>query len=545
MNMLNKPTRKLILISLLLFASVASLAADEWEYTVKKGDNFWNLAERFLVDVHYWRRLQTLNGVSDATHMPPGTKLRIPLKWSRIQSSEAKVKKVTGKVSVTMAGTGKKENLKPGMKLKAGDEILTEAGASTTLEFGDGSILVLRENSDLKLDTLESYGDKDVFNSQLKLKRGRTENKVNPYRKPGSRFQIYTPSATAAVRGTVYRVAAPDQATTTTEVLEGKVAVSNNVGRTLVPERYGTVAKKDTPPIPPVVLLPAPDLSKVSDLIERLPLRFSLPTIEKAKAYRIQITTDPGFQSLDYDGVSPTPSAKIAELPDGEYLMRVRGIDDKDLEGYDSTHAFTLNAKPEPPFPVTPQPDGAVPVGHSEFSWSKSEGISSYHFQLADNENFDQPVVDIAENSGSSVQIKESLTPGKWYWRVAAIDPVEGAGPLGEVNSFRVMKPGPEAEPPDMSDTEIVFRWPAGEEGDQYQIQVAREDSFDNPIVDEKLTENQFTLPLPDEPGPVYMRTKLIDAEGFEGSWSTPQKLEIPAKPPVWMLGIIPLLLVL
>jgi nitrogen fixation protein FixH len=225
--------------------------------------------------------------------------------------------------------------------------------------------------------------------------------------------------------------------------------------------------------------------------------------------------------------------------------MRVRGIDDKDLEGFDSTHTFVLNAKPEPPFPVVPQPGGSVPVGHAEFSWSKSEGISTYHFQLADNKNFDQPVVNITNYKGKSVLIKESLEPGQWYWRVAAIDPEEGSGPFGEANSFRVMKPGPEAAPPEMSENEIVFRWPATEASDQYQFQVAREDTFETPLVDERLTESQYILPVPEQPGTIYMRTKVIEADGFEGSWSTPQSLEIPAKPPVWMLGIIPFLFML
>jgi hypothetical protein len=455
------------------------------------------------------------------------------------------VKKVSGNVLVRIAVSGDEKKVTSGMTLKSGDEILTGSESSTTLKFGDGSTLILRENSDLTLEKLESYGDKDVFNSQLKLKHGRTDNEVNPFKKPGSRFEIHTPSATAAVRGTVYRVSAPDLETTTTEVLEGRVDVANSTGKTSVPASYGTVAKLDTPPLPPIVLLPAPDLSEVSDLIEHLPLRFMLPEIDKAVAYRVQITTDPTFQDLDYEGISPTPSAKIAELPDGKYLMRVRGIDDNDLEGFDTLHTFVLNAKPEAPFPLAPQPEGAVPVGYNEFSWSKNEGISTYHFQLAGNVEFTGPVVDIANNQGATAIIKESLEPGEWFWRVAAIDAAEGSGPFGEAHSFRVMKPGPEAEVPAMSETEIVFRWPTGEESDKYRIQIARDDTFESSVVDELLSESEYIMPRPKEPGNIYMRTKLIDPDGFEGSWSTPQNLEIPAKPPVWMMGALPFLIFL
>ncbi len=545
MIMSNKLTRKLTVVTFLLFASLASSASDDWIYTVKQGDNFWNLAEEYLVDVRYWRKLQQLNGVTDTTHMPPGSKIKIPLKWSRIQPSEATIKKVSGNVSVKLGDSGDTKKVTSGMKLKVGDEILTESESSATLVFGDGSILVLREDSDLTLETLESYGDEDVFNSQLKLNRGRTDNEVNPFKKPGSRFEIRTPSATAAVRGTIYRVAVPDAKTTITEVLKGKVGVANSAGKTLVPGSYGSVAKLDTPPTPPIALLPAPDLSEVSDLIEHLPLRFTLPEIENASAYRIQITTDPAFQTLDYEGITPTPSAKIAELPDGKYLMKVRGIDDKDLEGFDTLHTFVLNAKPEAPFPVKPQPEATVPVGYNEFSWSESKGVSNYHFQVADNAEFTQTVVDLKNNQGAIANITKSLEPGEWFWRVAAIDTAEGSGPFGEAHSFRVMKPSPVAETPAMSDTEIVFRWPAGEEGDKYQIQVARDDTFETLVVDELITESRYVFPRPEESGNIYMRTKLIDSDGFEGSWSTPQNLEIPAKPPVWLIGVLPLLMIL
>ena len=545
MNMCNRRIHKLTLLSLLLYSvSFASFAANDWIYTIKPGDNLWNLSENFLVDMRYWRRLQRLNGISDPNHMPPGSKLRIPLKWTQIKPSDAAVLEFSGDVSVTIAGSANKQPVTPGMLLKTGDEIQTGSESSATLEFDDGSRLILREDSDLKLEKLESYGDEDIFNTQLKLKRGRTDNEVNPYKKPGSRFEIRTPSATAAVRGTVYRVAVPDQTTTTTEVIEGKVDVANDRGKTGVSGGYGTVAKRGEPPTPPVILLAAPNLSKVPDLIERLPLRFKLPEIENARSYRIQITMDPTFQSLDYDGISPTASAKIAELPDGKYLMKVRGIDDKDLEGFDSLHSFILNAKPEAPFPVVPKPEGAVPVGHSDFSWSKSEGISSYHFQLADNTAFDHPVVNTTDNKGSTINITQALTPGKWYWRVAAVDPVEGSGPFGEPSTFRVMKPGPETEAA-LGDTEIVFQWPAGEETDQYQIQVARDDTFETPVVDERIKESSYSMPLPEEPGKIYMRTKLIEADGFEGSWSTPQSMEIPAERPAWMIGVIPLLIIL
>lgn len=537
-------TRKLIIAALLLSASFASMAGGDWIYTVKKGDTLWSLAEDFMVDVRHWRKLQQMNQISDTTLIPPGTKLHIPLKWTKINPSNAHVTNVSGKVFVTVVSTGKRKKLSSRMKLKSGDKIVTAVGGSTTLTFGDGSVLILRENSELILDTLEFYGNEDVFNSELKLHRGQTDNKVNPWKKPGSRFEIHTPSATAAVRGTTYRVTAPNQTSTTTEVLEGKVNLANGFGQTQVPSGYGTTAKKGQAPSAPVALLPAPDLAEVSKLIEQLPLRFELPEIEKAQAYRIQIATDPSFESLVYNGVSDTPSAKIAELADGQYLMKVRGIDQNELEGFDGIHSFVLNAKPEAPFLMQPQHESVVPVGDHKFSWSQSEGISSYHFQLADNVEFSKPLIDRTNNQGAKLELTDPLQPGHWFWRVAANDPAEGAGPFGEVNLFRVVQPGPEVESADLSDSDIVFRWFASaEEGEQYQIQVARDDTFTALMVDELTSESSYRMSRPEKSGKIYMRTRLVEPDGLAGLWGRPQMLEIPDQQSAWK-AVLPLLLI-
>ncbi len=532
--MSSKPILKLFRISILwlmLALAFGASAAEEWVYTVKPGENLWQITEDFLVNTRYWRRLQRLNKIADPHHVLPGTKLIIPLKWTRFHPSKANVTRVSGTASVVLAASAKQVPVTLGMELNTGDRIRTEGKSSVTLVFEDGSQLVLRENSDLKLEKIESFERADAYRTQLRLNRGRSVNKVNPYKKPGSRFEIATPSATAAVRGTHYRVTAESQKTTTTEVLDGKVRVGNDLGQVGVPKGYGTVAQKDLPPSPPVELLPPPDLSGLPKLIERLPLKFEVGKVDGAVAYRTQITQDPAFQKLAYNKVSPTNQIKVANLPDGKYLIRVRGIDPDRLEGYDELHEFTLNARPEPPLALMPKPDAALPMDHRKFSWTGGEGITSYHFQLDDTPDFKTPLVDKSGYKETTLTLDRTLTPGTWYWRIAAIDPKEGMGPFGDPNRFRIRKSAPKAEA-DLSDEGIVFRWPADEgEGYRYRIQVARDKSFANPLVDETITEAEYTLQKPEQPGTLFMRVKVIEKDGFEGDWSRPQTLVIPFEP--------------
>lgn len=53
------------------------------------------------------------------------------------------------------------------------------------------------------------------------------------------------------------------------------------------------------------------------------------------------------------DGTFETPTAKWADLPDGRYLLRVRGTDRTGLEGLNADRAFVLKARPEPPFIIS------------------------------------------------------------------------------------------------------------------------------------------------------------------------------------------------
>ncbi len=515
---------------------------DEWIYTVKQGDNLWNLTEDFLVDMRYWRKLQRLNNINQPSKILPGSTLRIPRAWSRIRPSEATIKSFSGNVSVTVLE--KNQAVSVDMKLVAGDRIQTGAGAFARLLFEDGSVLILRENSELIVETLESYGNKDVFNTNLELKRGRLDNKVNPDKKPGSRFEINTPSATAAVRGTSYRLNVIDQESITTEVLEGEVNVANEVGGIGVEGGFGTLVKQGVPPTPPVALLPVPELSQIPTLFEQLPIKFQLPEIKDAHAYRIQIAPDSAFLALNYDDLSLSTTVSIDELRDGEYFIKVRGVDQNALEGFDSLHGFILNAKPDAPLLIEPQRGQTVSSEYRKFSWTKNADATAYHFQLADNLNFDQPRIDIPEYKETTTTISHPLPPGKWFWRVSALD-AEGAGPLGSVNEFQVMKPGKKVDVALIDEAEIVFRWPDGEESDRYQIQIASDIVFQKLIVDTEVDQVRYIFPRPKLASTLFVRIRVIEADGFEGSWGSVQQVDIPDEHPFWLLALGPLLLFL
>jgi len=183
------------------------------------------------------------------------------------------------------------------------------------------------------IDEAQVIGSDNNFTDiNVKLNKGEAEIHANPNKQSGSRFIIQTPTAFATTRGTVYRVRANDDSTAA-EVTQGKIDVTNTLGNTRVPKRFGTLAYKNEAPRKPVKLLSEPDLEAPDD-IRYLPARVSWQTLNKAVNYRAQISDQADFSRIVLDTQSPVAKLNIpVALPDGQYWLRVRGIDNNDLQG--------------------------------------------------------------------------------------------------------------------------------------------------------------------------------------------------------------------
>ena len=241
----------LFVLSYLLLAP-APLAQD-WIYTVRPGDNIWDLSQKYLTDKRLWRQLQVYNNVADPQNLPPGKRLRFPVSWLSIQPAAVVVRAVQGEALVVVRATRRTVSAEPEMTLHAGDKIRTGENSNITLEFADGSQLLVQSASELELDAVTAYEDTGMVDTRLRLQRGRTDNRIVPAQGPGTRYQITTPSAISAVRGTDYRVAADsDSALTRAEVLTGRVTVRANNRTVVLPAGFGAVVEPGQAPTPPI-----------------------------------------------------------------------------------------------------------------------------------------------------------------------------------------------------------------------------------------------------------------------------------------------------
>ncbi len=518
-----------------------AVAAD-FTYIVQPGDNPWNLTERFLKSFDYWPRLQEYNRVLYPHAMRPGSSLLIPLKWLRREVSVARVVAVRGHVEVQRGE--QVTPLKAGVEVSAGEILRTGADGSLTLEFPDGSRSLLGPNSEMRMSELWRLKGASAQQVYIELPRGHLENEVEARHPPANgRFIIDTPAGIAAVRGTRFRVDAADKQVRS-ETLRGEVVLGNAKGQTRLGRGTGSLARAGEAPIPPVRLLPAPQLDRLPARVERLPLDLPIPTIGGARAYRTQLATTADFSTIDSDLVSTTARVRsVADIADARYHLRVRAIDAQGFEGMDAEREIEIDARPEPPFPSQPAPDGFVVDEAPEFRWTRSEESGHYRFQLARDPAFRDLLIDADRLLEPLFIYKSSLLPGDYFWRVALATPAEGQGPFSDPQRFRRPPPGPEPEPAKLSGDQMELRWSAAGPDARYQIQLANDSSFQQPLVDQQSPQPMATLVKP-AAGTYYVRVRSFLSDGSPAPWGKTQKLEVPANYWLFLWMLLPVLLI-
>ena len=287
-------------LGLLLTATLAQAApADsqpDWRYTLRPGDTLIGLSQRYLAAPARWPQLQKLNRIADPYRLVPGTTLRIPLAWLKQTPAPATVVAVAGQVTLIAPGAAARP-LQAGEALPAGAQLATAANSSATLRFADGSTLVLQPGARLTLDTVSVYAGGGMVDTRLRLQQGRVEVGANPRHVPGSRLQVITPSAVAAVRGTRFRVEA-DGRVAREETLEGAVGLGAAGQNVDVAAGQGSLAELGKPPSLPVALLPAPGLTGLPARLDSLPLRFEFPALAGAERWVGQIAPDARFEQV-------------------------------------------------------------------------------------------------------------------------------------------------------------------------------------------------------------------------------------------------------
>ncbi|MFC5741046.1 FecR domain-containing protein [Dyella tabacisoli] len=519
-------------IIVLWAAGMMPLAAQatDWNYRVRPNDNIWDLSSRYLKPSIPWQKLQEYNQVADPLHLPPGMSLHIPIDWLRVQPAHASVVAVMGDAHALLPGQPQAIAVKPAMSFGYGAHLTTGPDASLTLEFADRSRVLMHGDSELDLDQMSAYGQTGMVDTRLRLQHGRVSNDVTPLSGPAAHFSVETPGTISSVRGTHFRIAA-DAGTkqSQAEVLTGRVDVAGGKGHLLVNKGHGVAVADGSRPGKDHLLLPAPNLHCPEQPLRQQPYAFAWPAQQGAQHYRAQLAPTARFEVLIQDRRIDEPKIFLPDLPDGDYALRIHGIDEDQLEGLDAVCTIRIDGHPQPPLVLEPQSDSKVRDTRPSFRWTESQEIASYAWQLASDADFSQLLSDQPQIKSGNVRAPQNLAYGHYYWRIASRDNSGKLGPYSAPLPFELIAepPAPALDAPKHSSHELSLGWQPGAPGQHYRVQLARTADFAKPAVDQTVDEPKLQIPRPGS-GKWLVRVQTIDTDGYAGPWSSTQTVKLP-----------------
>lgn len=194
---------------------------------------------------------------------------------------------------------------------------------------------------------------------------------------------------------------------------------------------------------------------------------FDWTPVSGAARYRIQIASTEAFDSIHYDETAGRGSSLSlgSVLPDAGttpcWRVRAEGEEDAVSDWSAPAHFVVTSAEPEgdegglrvdaPPVPL--QPDGRrdTPVDPQAvlFSWEEVPEASGYQLQVASNEDFADPTVDLTVDQTTSVTLYDTLPPeggASFAWRIRPLFGGADPGPWSPPVSFVLDSPSEEDE---------------------------------------------------------------------------------------------------
>lgn len=275
--------------------------------------------------------------------------------------------------------------------------------------------------------------------------------------------------------------------------------------------------------------LPAPFLWTGLQLVDQPSVSIPINPLKGAKAYRLLLSAKEDFSSTILEAVLDTPVLRFSNLPDGDYFVRLRGVDDKGVEGLDATARMRVRLLPVAPTPGHPADRTRLRGGTLQFDWEAQPQAVEYRLQLARDRSFRDLVGDWAGLQAPRHQATD-IPPGSFFWRVAY---TQSDGKRSAFSTPRTIQLKPLPLPPYPAKIEeevIVLAWPA-EPGQNFEVQLAADAAFTQLLEERKTSEPTASLPRPEQ-GVYHARVRAIDADGTVGPFALAPPINVPKRPP-------------
>ena len=223
------------------------------------------------------------------------------------------------------------------------------------------------------------------------------------------------------------------------------------------------------------------------------------------------------------------------DIPAGDSTWRVRAFNPSHSSW---SNALTINIPPAVPvlrFPADGDSVSGIPV----YQWNASATANLYEFQYGTSDAFDSGGAYSFTTTGLSHQ--PPVQPlGEYLWRVRARNAQNN---WGKWSTFRFVTiqmgvpPAPALTSPNdgalFNNGDVNFAWGAATDGNTYQIQIAKSNTFGLPTVDVTSAAGVLAYSASDLPdGKYYWRVRAINTADTHGTWSLVRSFTIDTTPP-------------
>ena len=509
----------------LWFFGTAVLAAQDAglvAITVVKGDTLNNICRAYLVERAVWPKIAVLNRLANPNLIFPGQKIDIPLEYIGGFEDEGTVTIAVGE-AVRRAKKDKEWTpLRPGDVVHSGDELKTGGDGGLFISFAGGNTLQLMPEARLTVLVTKKIDDLNIF-QRILLGAGKAVARIKDVTGRSSRFEVKTPSAVAAARGTVFRVGLDETETTRAETLQGQIGVEAQAVLEIVGEGEGTIVHKDQAPQKPRKLPPPPAVLDIPAEEQFPPLRFRFSKVEEAAGYRVFLARDAeGREIILQAAVRPEDAAVFdGLLHEGTYYLIAQSIDADGLEGPGSAPVPVRVGIPLPPEPSSPVEGAMFTATFIDVVWPEPPRTGRYHLQIAEDEDFNRLVVDRTDLA-AAVFRTPALSPGFYRLRASAVYGQGRESAFTAPRRFQIISlpDAPLLSEPDLSGRRVLFTCTNRGPGIVYRFQLARDDRFLG-LVEERLSPDpEIAFLKPDEAGLYRARVAAVAPSGVESPFS-------------------------
>ncbi|MFC4260295.1 FecR domain-containing protein [Marinobacter lacisalsi] len=496
----------------------------DWTYTLKTGESFDQIARELLKASTSAGRLASYNRLDSPSSLRAGDQIHIPVAWLRQQPEPALVRGISGHARVRSAGNGAIRPLTEGQRIQAGDTIITHNGMAT-VELADGSTIRINPGSSVVFNRLTRYGRAGMTDTRMRLERGGVSNRINPMIEEGARFEIETPSAVAAVRGTTFSLQA-DRDGSHLQVTEGRVAFGTPGNIREIPSGYGaSVRAGGSGKMKILRLPPAPKTNPIPDTIKSMPAQLSWQA-NGARQYQVDILDQKTGQPVRSEQTSNTSFA-LGGLANGDYRAQVASLSNEGISGMPADVTFQVDLAARAAELLEPAPGATLDSDRPSFSWRYQGESERARVEIAKDSSFTDVVASSDWRSQESGIPNKPLKPGEYHWRVVT----EAGGNSVATSKTRTLTINGTLAPVSVISANYIDRqvrifWERNRDASGYLLQLSEDPSFEDVIKEATVDDTTAALRL--IPGRRYfVRLRAISEGPIVGRWGPGRELYV------------------